>query len=47
MTWPVRRLLSLGITALVIGLAVIVTAAWLRSPSLALFYAGGALTGVG
>ena len=47
MAWPVRRLLSLGIAALVTGLAVIVTAAWLRSPSLALFYAGGAITGVG
>ena len=47
MTWPLRRLLSFGIPTLVLGLAVVVSAAWLSSPSLALFLLGAALVGVG
>jgi MFS family permease len=46
-TWPLRRLLTLGIPVLIAGLAVIVTAAWVHPPSLALFLTGGALAGVG
>ncbi|TCC48543.1 MFS transporter [Kribbella pittospori] len=46
-TWPLRRLLALGVPVLIVGLAVIVTAAWVQPPSLALFLAGAALVGVG
>jgi MFS family permease len=45
--WPVRRLLATGIALMIAGLAVLVTAAWLPSPSLALFLAGGAIIGGG
>jgi len=45
--WPVRRLLGTGITLMVAGLALLVAAAWLPSPSLALFLAGGAIIGGG
>jgi len=44
-TWPVRRLLAAGVFFQVAGLAMIVAAAWLPSPSLALFLAGGGVTG--
>jgi MFS family permease len=46
-TWPLRRLLAVGIPVLLVGLAVIVTAAWLRPPSLTFFLIGAALVGVG
>jgi MFS family permease len=46
-TWPQRRLLSLGVPALIAGLAVIVTGAWVHPPSLALFLTGAGLVGVG
>lgn len=45
--WPLKRLLGAGIALLVAGLAVLVLAAWLPSPSLALFLAGGAIIGGG
>jgi MFS family permease len=46
-SWQLRRLLTLGIPVLITGLAVIVTSAWVRPPSLALFLSGAALVGVG
>jgi MFS family permease len=45
--WPVRRDLAAGMAAMVIGVGLAVLAVWLRSPSLALFIAGGALIGAG
>jgi MFS family permease len=45
--WSLRRLLSTGMATMVAGLALVVAAAWLSTPSLALFVAGGALTGAG
>ena len=45
--WSLRRLLSAGMTAMVAGLSLVVVAVWLSAPSLALFVAGGALTGAG
>ena len=45
--WSLRRLLATGMTTMVGGLALVVVAAWLSTPSLALFVAGGALTGAG
>ena len=47
MTWPLRRLLALGIPVLVVGLAVVVSAAWVQPPSLLLFLVGASLSGVG
>jgi MFS family permease len=47
LTWPLRRLLACGIAGMLAGLALTVGAAWLPTPSLALFLAGGALTGAG
>jgi MFS family permease len=47
MTWPLRRLLALGIPLLIAGLGVVVSAAWIRPPSLLLFFLGAALVGVG
>ena len=47
LTWPVHRLLRVGIPVMITGLAVLVTAAWVMPPSLALFLAGGALVGAG
>ena len=47
MTWPLRRLLSLGLPALVLGLTAVVTAAWVTAPNPALFFAGAVLVGVG
>jgi MFS transporter len=45
--WSLRRLLAVGMTTMVAGLSLVVVAAWLSTPSLALFVAGGALTGAG
>ena len=47
MRWPLRRLLALGIPVLVVGLAVVVSAAWVQPPSLLLFLVGATLAGVG
>jgi MFS family permease len=47
MSWPLRRLLAAGMTAMLVGLAAVVTAVWLSTPSLALFLVGGAITGAG
>jgi MFS family permease len=47
MTWPLRRLLVFGIPAMLVGLALVVTAAWLNPPSLALFLTGAGVVGVG
>jgi len=44
-TWPARRLLATGVAAQIAGLALVVTAAWLPRPSLALFLAGGGVVG--
>jgi MFS family permease len=46
-TWPARRVLATGIALMIPGLALTVLAAWLATPSLAVFLAGGALTGAG
>jgi hypothetical protein len=45
--WTPRRNLAAGMSSVVAGLAVIVVAVWLPTPDLALFMAGGALTGAG
>jgi MFS family permease len=45
--WSLRRLLALGMTTMVGGLALVAIAVWLTTPSLALFVAGGVLTGAG
>jgi MFS family permease len=45
--WPPHRLVAAGIAPMVIGLAVLVTAAWTSPPSLALFLAGGIVAGAG
>jgi hypothetical protein len=45
--WPVSRDLAAGMAAMVIGVGLAVLAVWLRSPSLALFIAGGVLIGAG
>jgi MFS family permease len=47
MTWPLRRLLAAGMTAMLVGLAAVAGAVWLSAPSLALFIVGGAVTGAG
>lgn len=44
-TWPARRLLAVGVTLEIIGLALVVTAAWLPVPSLTLFLVGGGVVG--
>jgi MFS family permease len=44
-TWDVRRLVGTGTAGLSAGMALLVTALW--APSLALFLAGGVVTGVG
>ena len=46
-TWPLRRLLAMGIPVLIVGLAVLVSAAWVQPPSLLLFFVGAGLVGVG
>lgn len=45
--WPVRRLLVAGLPIDLAGLALIVVAAWLPTPSLGLFLAGGGINGAG
>ena len=45
--WPVRRVLAVGGALMMLGLALIVIAVWLSSPSLALFIIGGAISGAG
>jgi MFS family permease len=45
--WSLRRLLAAGMVTMMAGLSLVVVAAWLSTPSLALFVAGGALTGAG
>lgn len=47
MAWPVRRVLAAGLGLMLLGLALTVTAAWLSTPSLAVFLAGGAVSGAG
>ena len=48
MSWSLRRLLSLGLPALLLGLsAVVVAAAWSTTASLTLFFAGAVLVGIG
>jgi MFS family permease len=47
LTWAPRRTLAAGIGLMVGGMALTVLAAWLPTPSLALFIAGGALAGAG
>ncbi|HWI75365.1 MAG TPA: MFS transporter [Baekduia sp.] len=42
-----RRILAIGGAAMIAGLALTALAVWLPAPSLALFLAGGALTGAG
>jgi MFS family permease len=42
-----RRILAIGGAAMIAGLALTALAVWLPTPSLALFLAGGALTGAG
>jgi predicted MFS family arabinose efflux permease len=43
--WPTRRVLATGVALEVAGLALLVVAAWLPAPSLALFIAGGGALG--
>jgi hypothetical protein len=43
--WPVRRLLAAGVALQIIGLSLVVVAAWLPTPSLALFLARGGVVG--
>jgi MFS family permease len=45
--WSLRRVLGTGMALMVLGLAAVVTAVWLPSPSLALFIIGGAVSGAG
>lgn len=47
MTWPLRRLVGLGIPFLIVGLSAVVAAAWIQPPSLVLFLAGAGVAGVG
>jgi MFS family permease len=44
---PLRRVLAIGMGLMVLGLAITVLAAWLSTPSLALFLLGGFTTGAG
>ncbi|HEY6758826.1 MAG TPA: MFS transporter [Baekduia sp.] len=46
-TWTPRRTLAAGIGLMLLGMALVVAAAWLTTPSLALFVAGGAVMGGG
>ncbi|MBB2938567.1 MFS family permease [Amycolatopsis bartoniae] len=46
-TWPIRRLLVLGVALMLAGLALVVVAAWLPAPSLVVFLTGGAVIGGG
>ncbi|MGB0091880.1 MAG: hypothetical protein WBP81_05035 [Solirubrobacteraceae bacterium] len=46
-SWPIRRLLVTGVALDVVGLALVVVAAWLPAPSLVLFLAGDGVVGGG
>ena len=46
-TWPVHRLLATDIPPVVIGLGVLIVAAWTSPPSLALFLIAGVIAGAG
>ncbi len=46
-SWSLRRLLSAGIPTLLLGLTIVVAAAWVPQPSLVLFLSGAALVGIG
>jgi MFS family permease len=46
-TWEPRRTLVAGIALMLSGMALVVLAAWLSHPSLAVFIAGGAVMGAG
>jgi MFS family permease len=47
LTWSRRAVLIAGMVSMVLGLGLVVLAAWLSSPSLALFIGGGFVTGLG
>lgn len=47
LSWPLRRLLALGIPVLITGLTIVVSAAWVNPPSLLLFLFGAGVVGVG
>jgi MFS family permease len=47
MSWPIQRLIAAGVPLFIAGLGTVVAGAWVAPPSLALFLAGGAVTGVG
>jgi MFS family permease len=46
-SWAPRRTLGAGIVLMVLGMALVTLAAWLSTPSLGLFIAGGAVMGAG
>jgi MFS family permease len=46
-SWAPRRTLASGIVLMVVGMALVTLAAWLSTPSLGLFIAGGAVMGAG
>ena len=46
-TWSIRRSLAFGMSVLLAGIGLVVLAAWLPTPSLAVFLVGGVLTGAG
>jgi hypothetical protein len=46
-TVPAPRTLAIGVTSMIVGLSLLVTAVRLSTPSLAMFLAGGALIGAG
>ncbi|HUA45490.1 MAG TPA: MFS transporter [Solirubrobacteraceae bacterium] len=46
-SWPIRRLVAIGIAMITVGLSVFVASAWTTPPSLALFLIGGAIVGGG
>jgi MFS family permease len=45
--WPARRALASGIVLMVLGMGLVTLAAWLSTPSLAVFIIGGAVMGAG
>jgi MFS family permease len=46
-TWSIRRSLAFGMGTLLAGIGLVVLAAWLPTPSLAVFLVGAVLTGAG
>lgn len=46
-SWAPRRTLASGIVLMVLGMALVTLAAWLSTPSLGVFIAGGAVMGAG